>query len=368
MDNLLFRPITINGLTLPNRIVRSATNEYMTDDDDYVTDRQAALYEELARGGVGLIVTGHSYVKEGGKASKRQAAIYDDRFVPAYKRLLERLRPYDTKIMLQISHAGRQTKPNICGDTPVAPSPVADKTTGIMPRELGPEEIADIVKSFGQAARRARVAGFDGIQIHAAHGYLISEFLSPYTNRRKDEWGGSVENRARFALDVLRECRKQTGNDYPMFVKLQTDDFVEGGLRVEDSAVVARMLEGAGIDAIETSGGIVESFPAACRTGIDSPEKEGFFLSNAAKIRKAVSVPIIAVGGIRSVGVMESIIRDKKADLISMSRPFIREPDLVDKLRKGVSTTAACISCNQCWHPRGIRCGQLQKESSVSNA
>ncbi|MHC4358982.1 MAG: NADH:flavin oxidoreductase, partial [Planctomycetota bacterium] len=189
MDNLLFRPITINGLTLPNRFVRSATNEYMTDDDDCVTDRQAALYEELARGGVGLIVTGHSYVKEDGKASKRQAAIYDDRFIPAYKKLVERIRPYETKIMVQISHAGRQTKPNICGDTPVAPSPVADKTTGIMPRELGPEEIADIVKSFGQAARRARAAGFDGIQIHAAHGYLISEFLSPYTNHRKDEWG-----------------------------------------------------------------------------------------------------------------------------------------------------------------------------------
>ncbi len=340
----------------------------MTDDEDYVTDRQATLYEELARGGVGLIVTGHAYVKEGGKASKRQAAIYDDRFMPAYKKLLERLRPYDTKIMLQISHAGRQTTPEICGSIPVAPSPIADKTTGITPRELSQQEITDIVKCFGQAAKRARSVGFDGVQIHAAHGYLLSEFMSPYTNHRKDGWGGSIENRARFALDVLGECRKQTGKDYPIFVKLQTDDFVEGGLNVEDAVEVARMLERAGIDAIETSGGIVESFPAACQTGIDSPEKEGFFLSNTAKIRKAVSVPIIAVGGIRSVGVMDSIIRDKKADLISMSRPFIREPDLVDKLRRGISTAAACISCNQCWHPHGIRCGQLQKESSVSNA
>ncbi|HCN20059.1 MAG: NADH peroxidase [Planctomycetes bacterium RIFCSPHIGHO2_02_FULL_50_42] len=362
MSRLLFTPININTLTLPNRFVRSATNEYMTDENDFVTDRLASLYEKLARGGVGLIITGHSYVRKDGKASKRQAAIYDDKFIPAYKRLVERLRPFDTKIMLQITHGGRQTKPEICDDTPIAPSPITDKSTGVTPREMIHDDILDVINCFGQAARRAKEAGFGGIQIHAAHGYLLSEFLSPYTNRRDDEWGGTVKNRARILLEVLKACRLQTGMDYPIFVKLQTDDCVEGGLGVEDAVETAKMLEKEGIDAIETSGGIAESFPSACREGIDSPDKEGYFASNAERIKKAVSVPVIVVGGIRSIGVMESIIEEKKADLISMSRPFIREPDLIDKLRTGRATKSECISCNQCWHPDGIRCTQISKQ------
>lgn len=367
MYNPLFTPITINGLILPNRFVRSATNEYMTDDQDHVTDRLAALYEELARGGVGLIITGHAYVRKDGKASKKQAAIYDDRFIPAYTHLIKRLRPYDTKIMLQITHGGRQTKPEISGSTPIAPSPVTDKSTGITPREMSRAEIEDIIDCFGQAARRAKEAGFDGIEIHAAHGYLLSEFLSPYTNHRTDDWGGSIENRARIVIEVLKACRAQTGNDYPIFVKLQTDDCIEGGLEIEDAMKVAKMLNRAGIGAIETSGGIAESFPSACQTDIDSPSKEGYFVPNAERIRHTVSTPVIVVGGIRSIAVMESIIRHKKADLISMSRPFIREPDLVNRLRSGLATKSACISCNQCWHPDGIRCAHISGTSPKSS-
>ncbi|MFQ5862354.1 MAG: NADH:flavin oxidoreductase [Candidatus Brocadiales bacterium] len=366
MSRLLFSPIDINSLTLPNRFVRSATNEYMTDNNDYVTDRQATLYEELARGGVGLIITGHAYVRRDGKASKKQAAVYDDKFIPAYKRLLEKVKPYDTKVMLQITHGGRQTKPEICGSTPIGPSPITDKSTDITPREMTHDDIRDVVNCFGQAARRAQEAGFDGIEIHAAHGYLLSEFLSPYTNHRDDEWGGAIENRARIVIEVLKTCRLHTAKSYPIFVKLQSDDCIEGGLGVGEAVEIARMLDKEGIDAIETSGGIAESFPSACQTDIDSPDKEGYFVSNAERIKKAVSAPIIAVGGIRSIGVMASIIEDKKADLISMSRPFIREPDLVDRLRKGLATKSACISCNQCWHPDGIRCAQLAKTSPLS--
>ncbi|MEE9201209.1 MAG: NADH:flavin oxidoreductase [Candidatus Brocadiales bacterium] len=364
MSRLLFSPVTINTMEVANRFVRSATNEYMTDENDFVTDRQAALYEQLARGGVGLIITGHSYVMKGGKASKKQAAIYDDKFIPAYKRLLKRLKPYGAKVVLQISHGGRQTKPEICGSAPVAPSAVTDKSTGVTPRELTHDEILDVIECFGHAARRAREAGFDGVQIHAAHGYLLSEFLSPYTNRRNDEWSGGVENRARFVLEVLRACRTRAGDDFPILVKLQTDDFVEGGLVVEEAVDIAKMLEREGIDAIETSGGIVESFPAACQTEIDAPVKEGYFVSSAEKIKRAVSVPVIVVGGIRSIGVMESIIRENKADLISMSRPFIREPDLVERLKKGLATKAACISCNQCFNPEGIRCAQIAETAA----
>jgi 2,4-dienoyl-CoA reductase-like NADH-dependent reductase (Old Yellow Enzyme family) len=359
--DLLFSHIKIGSMVLPNRFVRSATNEYLTDKDDFVTDRLSELYERLARGGVGLIITGYAYVRKDGKSSPKQAAIYHDRFIPAYKNLLERLNPYPSKIVLQIAHGGRQSRPELCGGTPIGPSPVTDKSTGITPREMTEEDILDVIGCFGVAARRAKEAGFHGVQLHAAHGYLLNQFISPNTNRRRDRWGGSIENRARMLLEVLKECRRQVGKRYPVLVKLSSDDCLKGGLREEEAVEIAKLLDKEGIDAIEVSGG--ESRLSVARTDIDSPKKEAYFSHNAWKIKKSVSVPVICVGGIRSLEIMEGIIREGKADMVSMSRPFIREPDLVDKFRKGLITQAACISCNQCFHPKGIRCAQLAKDA-----
>jgi 2,4-dienoyl-CoA reductase-like NADH-dependent reductase (Old Yellow Enzyme family) len=319
------------------------------------------MYEALARGGVGLIITGYAYVREDGKSSSSQAAIYDDEFIPAYKRLTERLKPYPTRLVLQIAHGGRQSIPQACNDKPIAPSPVPYPLTKLTPREMTEDDIWEIINCFAQAARRAREAGFHGVQLHAAHGYLLSQFISPFTNKRKDRWGGSVESRAMMLLGVLKACRKEVGRDYPILVKLNSDDCMEGGLKVEGAVKTASMLDKAGIDGIEVSGGIGDSFPSACRPDIKSPNEEAYFATNAKKIKEAVSVHVICVGGIRSREVMESIISTGKADMVSMSRPFIREPDLVEKLRKGLSDKAACISCNQCWHPKGIRCAQLLK-------
>ncbi|MFN3466238.1 MAG: NADH:flavin oxidoreductase [Candidatus Brocadiales bacterium] len=366
----LFKPIRLGTVELPNRFVRSATNEYLTDKGDYVTDRLGELYEALARGGVGLIITGYAYVRADGKSSSSQAAICDDKFIPAYKKIIERLRPYPTRIVLQIAHGGRQTIPSVCNGQPIAPSPVPYPTTKLTPREMTEEDIQEVIQCFAQAARRAREAGFHGVQLHAAHGYLLSQFISPFTNRRKDKWGGGVENRARILLEVLKACRKEVGREFPILTKLNSDDCIEGGLQVEDAVKIASMLGRAGIDAVEVSGGIGDSFPSACRPDIKSPEEEAYFSDNAREIKlalskaegEAVSVPVICVGGIRSRGVMESIISTKKTDMVSMSRPFIREPDLVERLRKGLTDKAACISCNQCWHPKGIRCAQLEKE------
>lgn len=356
---ILFSPIKIGGISIPNRFARSATNEYLTDSGDFVTDRLAELYERLAKGGVGLIITGYAYVRNDGKSSPRQAGIYDDKFISAYKRITDRLKPYGSKIVLQIAHGGRQSRPELCEGTPLGPSPVTDKSTGITPREMEVEDILDIIRCFGLAARRAREAGFHGVQLHAAHGYLLSQFISPYTNRRGDEWGGGVKNRARALLETLKECRRQVGEDYPILVKLNSEDSLPGGLEITEAVEIAKMLDKAGIDAIEVSGGMIESWPSSARPDIDSPEKEGYFASNAQEIKKAVSVPIICVGGIRSLKVMESIVSNGKADMVSMSRPFIREPDLVEKFKKKLSTKSACISCNQCWHPQGIRCAQI---------
>ncbi|HHT9155947.1 MAG TPA: oxidoreductase [Candidatus Tripitaka sp. YC43] len=357
----LFKPIRLGTMQVPNRFVRSATNECLTDKGDYVTDRLADLYEALARGGVGLIITGYAYVRPDGKSSTFQAAIYDDKFIPAYKRITERLRPYPARIVLQIAHGGRQSIPSACNGSPIAPSPVPYPVTKLTPREMTGDEIREIIRSFAQAASRAREAGFHGVQLHSAHGYLLSQFISPFTNRRQDKWGGGVENRARILLEVLKACRKEAGKEFPILIKLNSDDCIGDGLKIEDAVKIASMLGKAGIDAVEVSGGIGDSSPSACRPDIDSPGKEAYFSDNARKIKEAVSLPVICVGGIRSREVMESIISTKKADMVSMSRPFIREPDLVERLRKGLTDRASCISCNQCWHPQGIRCAQIAK-------
>ncbi len=381
----LFKPIKLGTMLVPNRFVRSATNESLTDKKDYVTDRLADFYEALARGSVGLIITGYAYVRQDGKSSTSQAAIYDDKFIPAYKTVIERLRPYPIRIVLQIAHGGRQSIPAACDSKPIAPSPVPYPLTKLTPREMTEEDIQEITHSFARAARRAREAGFHGVQLHAAHGYLLSQFISPFTNRRKDKWGGSVENRARIILEILKACRKEVGKEFPILIKLNSDDCIEGGLKVEEAVRIASMLGQAGIDAVEVSGGIGDSFPSACRPDIKSMKEEAYFANNAQKIKEALEgtfgkgglgspdpkktadqsasdgclCPVICVGGIRSREVMESIISTGKADMVSMSRPFIREPDLVEKIRKGLTDRAACISCNQCWHPRGIRCAQL---------
>ena len=358
----LFMPVTIGGMEILNRFVRSATNEHLVDGEGYVTDRLGDMYEELAKGGVGLIITGHAYVRPDGKSSLKQVAIYHDRFIPAYKKILKRVHKYNAKIVLQIAHGGRQTKPELCGCTPIAPSAVTDSSSGITPKEMSKSDILDIIKCFRQAARRAKEAGFDGVQLHAAHGYLLSQFISPYTNRRADEWGGGPENRARILIHVLQECRKEVGRSYPILVKLNSMDGISGGLEIEESAQIAIALARHGIDAIEVSGGIAEAGDVAVKTGIKSKKDEAYFSDNARRIKQSVSVPVICVGGIRSVEVMEGLLENKKADMVAMSRPFIREPDLVNKIKEGVKTRADCISCNQCWNPEGIRCAHLVGE------
>lgn len=356
----LFTPIMINSMEVPNRFVRSATNESLVDSEGYVTDRQGNMYEELAKGGVGLIITGYAYVRPDGKSSLKQAAIYDDKFIPAYRKIVKQVHKHKTKIVLQIAHGGRQTKPELCSDfTPIAPSAVTDLSSGVTPKEMHESDIRNVIKCFGQAARRAKEAGFDGVQLHAAHGYLLSQFISPYTNRRTDKWGGSTGKRVRILIEVLKECRRVAGRDYPILIKLNSMDGVSGGLDVEESAQIAIALDECGIDAIEVSGGITEAGVVTARTGIKSRKDEAYFSDNAGRIKQCVSVPIICVGGIRSVEVMEGIIKDGKADMIALSRPLIREPDLVNKIREGIKTKADCISCNQCWNPEGIRCAQI---------
>jgi 2,4-dienoyl-CoA reductase-like NADH-dependent reductase (Old Yellow Enzyme family) len=226
-----------------------------------------------------------------------------------------------------------------------------------MPRALTSDEIGSLIGDFVAAARRVREAGFDGVQLHAAHGYLLSSFLSPHTNRRQDEWGGSLGNRTRVLVEIVSGIRRVAGPDYPLIVKLNSTDFLEGGLTVDESILIAKTLETEGLDGIEVSGGTAEAGKGSMWEGLRSEEEEGYFVDSAAKVKAAVRIPVFGLGGWRTFKAMEKAVKQGRADFISLSRPLIKDPQLVRKFRIGEVGRSDCVSCNKCLNPRGIRCG-----------
>ncbi len=359
MTSVLFTRVRVGSLTIPNRFVRSATQDYMAAADGVATPRQVKLYSRLAEGEIGLIISGHAFVQPSGQASPRQLAVYDDRFVAGLSRIVEAVHRFPSRLFLQIAHAGRQTKEKLCGCVPVSPSAVYDPVSKVMPRELSGAEIRTLIGDFVQAARRAKDAGFDGVQLHVAHGYLLSSFLSPHTNRRQDDWGGRLENRVRVAVEILSETKALLGTGFPVIAKLNSTDFMDDGLTLDDAVGAAGLLAAAGLDGIEMSGGMAEAGRGSIWPGLRSEKDEGYFVESAARLKSAVPVPVFGLGGIRTMAVAEEIISQGRADLVSMSRPFIRDPFLVKKFREGLILRSECISCNKCNTPRGIRCAEL---------
>jgi len=356
---VLFEPVSVGRLHLKNRFVRSATNDYLGRPDGTVSEQQMALYRDLAAGGVGLIVTGHAYVQHPlGRASVNQNAIYDDRFIEGYRRLADAVHVEGAALVLQISHAGRQTPQDWPTDqVPVAPSAVRERTTGRTPRALTEAEIWSLIDAYVAAMVRAKAAGCDGVQLHIAHGYLLSAFLSPYTNRRTDAWGGSLENRCRILREILIRGRPVVGESYPVLVKINsTDGFAGAGyLTLADVVATARGLVEWGVSAIEVSGGHREVKGVMSRPKVLEVEQEAYFADAARAVKAAVNVPVILVGGLRSLSVMEGVVASATADLVALSRPFVSEPDLVNRFRAG-QVRAACASCNACFNPAGLRC------------
>ncbi len=358
---MLFEPIEIAGIEIPNRFVRSATHEWMAQSDGTPTSRIGDLYEELALNEVGLIITGYAYVNPKGKSDKLQQGIYNDRFIAPYREIVARVHRHGSKIVLQISHGGRQTMITVNTPYMLAPSAVIETTKGMTPEEMTEKEVLETIEDFAQAVRRAKEAGFDGVQLHCAHGFLLSNFISPYTNRRKDRWGGSTEKRTQMILDIISRARELTGKDYPIMVKLNvTDGFKPGThkhtLDAPESIEIAKILADNGVCAIEVSGGIAEAGDELFRTNIDSPEKEAYYREYAKMIKEQVDVPVILVGGIRSKHVMEMLLNEGYTDMISLCRPLIAEPDLLIKLKKGKADAARCVSCNLCSDENGIKC------------
>jgi len=363
--SVLFTSLRIGPVTIPNRFVRSATHDFMAEEDGSVTERHLTLFNQLAEGEVGLIITGHAYVNPAGKASPRQLGVHEDRMVEGLSRIPHAAHDFPSRVFLQIAHAGRQTKEKICGCTPLAPSAVYEPVFKAMPRAMTNGELKTTIAEFVQAGRRAKQAGFDGVQLHVAHGYLLNSFLSPYTNRREDEYGGPLLNRLRIVREILRGLKSLAGSDFPVIAKLNSSDFIPQGLSIEESIEMARLLEADGLDGVEVSGGMSEAGKGSIWQGLRSQE-EGYFLDSASRFKAVLRIPVFGLGGFRSFAVMERAIEEGKVDLISLSRPFIREPDLVKKFRLGQVDKSECISCNKCFNPRGIKCGDLVKPSRRS--
>jgi 2,4-dienoyl-CoA reductase-like NADH-dependent reductase (Old Yellow Enzyme family) len=363
----IFEETAINNMIMHNRLVRSATWEGMCDQDGRPTETLRNCYRDLAKGGIGLIVSGYTYVRPEGKQLPGKMGIYTDAFADDFKKITRAVHHARGKIAIQLVHAGGQANSKIIGRKPLAPSAVKVDQYEEMPVELTKEEIRDIIVSFGEGARRAKAWGFDAVQLHGAHGYLINEFLSPHTNRRTDEYGGTIENRCRFVLEVYRKVREMVGDNFPVLIKLNCADNLDGGLERDDGVYAAKRLAEAGMDAIEVSAGTrVSGANGPLRTNINKPEKEAWNLELARYVRKAVKCPVMVVGGFRSYNVVENTIRDEGMNYISISRPLIREPDLVNRWLRGDRSPAKCISCNSCFKPGieegGIYCVVEKKE------
>ena len=361
-----FEQTTINGMTLQNRLIRSATWEGMCDTDGRPTAKLASFYRDLALGGVGLIISGYTYVRPEGKQLPGKMGIHTDKFRDAMQELTDGVHQAGSKLCIQLVHAGGQADSANAGRQPLAPSAIQTDQYPEMPAEMSLADIKDIIIAFGAGASRAKKWGFDAVQLHGAHGYLINQFLSPLTNHRSDQYGGSLENRCRFLLETYRAVRSAVGPDYPIMIKLNGSDNLEGGLSIDDAIYAAKTLDSEGIDAIEVSGGTPASGDQSpARTKINSPDKEAYNLDLAKQIKSAVSCPVMVVGGFRSFEVVEQTINDT-ADYISMARPFIREPDLAKRWQQGDRSPARCISCNSCFMPGikegGIYCVVEKKE------
>jgi len=360
----LFQPIQIKGLILKNRIVMAPMSTQFASADGSVTEQLIDFLEERAKGGVGMIITGYTFIDSKlSKASVNQLSSYCNAMSPGLNTLVESIKPYGTKIFLQLCHAGRQTDKNVIGQIPVGASTIVNEEGVKITRELTLEEIKEIIEMFGLAAKRAKQAGFDGVEIHGAHGYLINQFMSDYTNKRTDEYGGDISGRMRFPLSVLSKVREYVGKKYPVGFRINGSDYLEfKGGRFESKGItltiakkVAKMIEKNGGDYLHVSAGIGETAENAIQP-MYFPR--GYNVHLAKAIKKEVGIPVITVGSITDPDMAEEIISSGKADLVALGRALIADPYFPEKVFSGrKEEILRCIRCNEC----AYRTGNLKK-------
>lgn len=372
---MLFERTSIKTLNMPNRSVRSATWLGVGDNKGYVTDKAIELYSKLAKGGVGLIITGYQYVLPNGIQLPYMIGNYEDGQIDGLKRLVDAIHSNGSKVIPQLVHTGAQANRDLFQEgwgEVWGPSAVNNPDRKISCKEVTKDDINLLIEAYASAALRSKNAGFDGVQLHGAHEYGINQFLSPAYNKRGDSYGGSTSNRYRFLGETLEAVRGAVGDDFPVMIKLNVCDFFEGGLEPEEGVNIARKLSDDGIDAIEVSGGFGSSpkNQGPARVKIKTKEDEGYFAPMAKEVKSATNVPVMVVGGIRSLDKIEDIFQDNAADYISMSRPFIREPGLINRWKSGDTARATCISCNGCFSTGikglGVSC-KVENEKKSEN-
>jgi 2,4-dienoyl-CoA reductase-like NADH-dependent reductase (Old Yellow Enzyme family) len=383
----LFTPMALGPLRVSGRLFKTATSETRATPDGHVTDELLAFYEPIFRAGTPLVITGNTYPSPQGKSTPLQAGCDADDKVPGLRRWADLAHRHGSAIVAQINHCGRQVFPASVGQPEaVSASNVADKVMGTRPRPLTYTEVREVVESFAAAAARCREAGFDGIQIHAAHGYLVNQFLTPYTNRRRDEYGGAFAGRLRLLIEIQRAVRARVGDGCAVILKLNGTDYLplRRGLRTDELIEIARVMQEEGVDGIEISVGHYESglpmvrgtfgryFPGVLdegmgphmarwrRTGMRLvrplataafnlvwPHREGFNLKYARRFKAALRIPVICVGGFVTRAAMEAALADSGCDALSCGRPMIADPLLYRHLREG-TPGPRCVFCNAC--------------------
>jgi dimethylglycine catabolism A len=347
----LLSPGSIGGVSIRNRTVMPPMTTRYADDEGFVTDRLVSYYAARARGGVGLVTVEMASPEPVGRHRRRELAIWNDRFIAGLRRLTEEIKSHGARASIQLGHGGGHTRKDICGEPPIAPSAVPHwvvETTAetVIPREISRERIEQTIEAFAEAAERALRCGFDMVEIHAAHGYLISQFLCPFENQRRDDYGGSLENRARFGLEIIRRIRERVPG-FPVVFRCNANDYFPGGLQPQDGVRVCQLAAAAGADAVHVTAGHYRSQPSAEIMIPPMAYPEGVFLDYAAEVRRLVDVPVIGVGRLGNPEAAVAAVASGKVDFVALGRPLLADPEWVTKVEVG-RPVRRCVACNTC--------------------
>lgn len=349
--NALFSPVTVGGVEIPNRVVMPPMTTRLADPEGYVTDALVAYYEARARGGVGLITVEMGSPEKVGRHRHRELGLFSDQFLPGLERLVSGMHDVGARVSVQLGHGGSRARAAVSGETPIAPSSVPTyvfevEAETVVPLEMTRARIEQTTQAFVETARRMQRAGFDFVELHGAHGYLISQFLSSMENTRTDDYGGSLKNRARFSLNILRRIKRDVPG-LPVVYRLGVEDFFPGGLIFKEGVQIAQWAAQAGADALSITAGHYRSLPSAARMIPPMAYPEGTFLDFAARVKERVGVPVIGVGRLGNPAMARAAVEDGKADMVALGRTLVANPDWVNEVRSGAAVRR-CLSCNHC--------------------
>ncbi|WP_394924152.1 NADH:flavin oxidoreductase [uncultured Robinsoniella sp.] len=359
----LFEPLKINSMVCRNRFLRSATWEALSDEQGHLTNKQKKIYTELAKNEVGLICTGYARILEEEQPNEKMMGIYNDSFIPEYQSLTKSVHKYGAKIMMQLAYGGTKSTYRTSSRKIFSPGDIPEKSTGTAGVPMTKEDIRYVTNAYVQAARRVKESGFDAVQIHGGHSYLLNQFLSPYYNNRPDEYGGSLSNRLRIIREIYDGIRQEAGKDFPILIKITCSDFFEGGLTFEEALPICRELEEMGFDAIEVSGNIhgkANSMSGQIFDGYPLT-RGGYFIEYAKVIANEVQIPVFVTGGISHYDKALDWLENSRIAGFGFCRALLTEPNLIKRWKDGDMTPARCLHCSQCRTREGNYCTVFHK-------